>query len=395
MRVTNGMLQSGTMYALYNNMNSLDRLFTQMSTLKQIERPSDDPIIAGRSLKLQIDINGINQYETNVEEAMSWMEVTDGATMNITDILKEVKTRANYAATGTLTKEDKEKVLADIAQLSEQIKAELNTSYAGRYVFSGFKTGDAVYLEDDTNLIEDVTTASDMFLSSNMTIGNQSMTVGTDGMEIAEPGMTVVGNDITTAGGTTYTAGDTIPVGEVIPAGTVLEEGTIIPKNTKLPEGTKLTAGTIVPKGTANPKVVGNIEDDDIKYEIGSGVEIEVNENKMAQIMVVGYEQLLKDLTGAIEENDSEKISALIEDVDDVMSQVGERMADGGSRQTRLEFTLNRTTEEKTTFTELLSETEDIDIEDVYVEFNAQMAVYQSALQASSKIVINTLADYM
>ena len=43
----------------------------------------------------------------------------------------------------------------------------------------------------------------------------------------------------------------------------------------------------------------------------------------------------------------------------------------------------------------VLSETEDIDMEEVYTNFNVQYATYQSALQAMSKVITNTLADYL
>ncbi len=61
----------------------------------------------------------------------------------------------------------------------------------------------------------------------------------------------------------------------------------------------------------------------------------------------------------------------------------------------RIDYVKSRLTEQKTTFKNLLSETEDVDIEETYVEFNTQYATYQSALKATSKIITNTLADYL
>ncbi len=119
MRVTNGMMQLNTLNSLNSNMASLDKLFAQMSTLKKIQNPSDDPIVAGRALKLRIDVNQIEQYETNTEEAMSWMEVSASALTNMKDIMIDVRTRLNQAANGTLTTEDRQKILADIEQLTE------------------------------------------------------------------------------------------------------------------------------------------------------------------------------------------------------------------------------------------------------------------------------------
>ncbi len=137
MRITNGMMQASALNSLYKNMTSLDKLLDQMSTLKKIQKPSDDPIVAGRTLKLTIDVTAITQYQSNVEEAMSWMEVTDSAFTNMNSIMQEINTRLVQAANGPLEEADREKILTDIQQLTEQLKQEANVTYAGRYVFSG------------------------------------------------------------------------------------------------------------------------------------------------------------------------------------------------------------------------------------------------------------------
>ncbi|OON93957.1 MAG: flagellar hook-associated protein 3 [Candidatus Epulonipiscioides saccharophilum] len=379
MRITNNMIQYGTVNALFNNMDQLDRLYTQMSTLKKIEKASDDPIIAGRSLKLRIDVTEAEQYEKNSKEAMSWMEISDGAISNIENILKEVKTRLNQAATGTLTQEDKAKVQSDITQLSEQIKDELNTTYAGRFIFSGHKIDQPVYFDVDTILEKDVTSAIDIRVAKDMIIGSMGMTLNSP---------MIVASD-TTIAGQSYQAGDEVP------AGTILLQGNIIPEGTFIPKGTEFKEGTIVTASTANPDVAGNTVGQDIKYEIGVGIELEINETRLSDIFVGNYEKVLDNINEAIDTDDEERLSSLIESVDDTREALSERMADGGSRQVRLDLTQKRMAEDQVTFTELLSETEDVDIEEVYVEFNSQMMVYQSALKASAQVVMNTLADYI
>ncbi len=353
MRVTNGMMQNTVMSGLSSNMQSLDELFYQMTTLKKIQTPSDDPIIAGRALKLRVDVSELEQYETNVSQAMSWLEVTDSAMTNMNSILLEVRTRLNQAANDTLTESEREKILTDIQQLAEQLKQEGNTSYAGRYVFSGYKTDQPVYLEKDTEMTNDVVTGADFYLSDDMTVSAQ-----------------------TTIGDTTYAAGSTIPAGTLIP------------------EGTTITAGTVVPSGTANPEVFGHTDGQDIAYQIGTGTSLAVNQTGVTDFLS-NFENVLAEIIEAVENDDVEKLSSLIGDIDEVSDELSSLSADVGSRQTRLEFTSARITDNKITFTELLSQTEDVDIEEVYIKFNAQMMVYQSALQASSRVIVNTLADYL
>ena len=65
MRMTNGMMMNTTKLNINNNKVSVDRLNTQMSTQKKITKPSDNPLIAIKSLRLSTTLSQINQYYTN------------------------------------------------------------------------------------------------------------------------------------------------------------------------------------------------------------------------------------------------------------------------------------------------------------------------------------------
>ena len=91
----------------------------------------------------------------------------------------------------------------------------------------------------------------------------------------------------------------------------------------------------------------------------------------------------------------NEYFSNKLADIDKITASVSEKVSDLGSRMSRVEYTQTRLSEQKTTYKNLLSETEDVDIEETYTNFNVQYATYQSALQAVSKIITNTLADYL
>ena len=60
---------------------------------------------------------------------------------------------------------------------------------------------------------------------------------------------------------------------------------------------------------------------------------------------------------------------------------------------TRLNLTKSRLTEQKTNFTNLKSENEDIDLEEVVVGYSAAQLVYNASLTAASKVIQQTLFD--
>lgn len=376
MRITNGMIRNSSLNSLYDNMGRMNTLFNQMNTLKKIQRPSDDPIIAGRSLKLRLNVMESEQHKKNVDEAKAWMEVSETALSNMTNILKEIRTRANQAANGTLTPEDREKVVNDMEQLYKQLQQEANVTYAGRYVFSGFKTDQEVVLSKETATKQDVTIADDMELSHDITI----------------PQGTVLKQDITYQDQN----GNTV----VIAAGVPLPNDTVIPKGITLGKGTEIPAGTKMSEGMVNLEVLNTVQGQDIQYEIGVSNTINVNTTGVPQVM----QDIMYDIEAMLEKikdpNTSDEelnkfFTEMLDEVDEHLKTVSAMESDLGSRQTRLEYTESRLSDDKTNLTALLSKTEDVDIEEVYVEFNTQYMVYQSALQATSKVVMNSLADFL
>ena len=421
MRITQGMIQNSSLNTMYNNMNNLNTLYNQMNTLKKIQRPSDDPIIAGRSLKLRLNVMEAEQYSGNVDEAVSWMSVTEAALKNTTEIIKDIRTRCVQASNGTLTSEDRLKIVSDMEQLYSQLKQESNVTYAGRYVFSGYKTDQPVFfeketkLENNTKLKESMRLTGDMQLSAETELkGDMTIKAGSEiktdivlkTTDIKTPdlsvtplpeGIEVNGDVVTIKAGT-----DTISLGVdiVIKEGTKLQAGTTLPKGVEVPKGTELQAGTKLPAGVLNPNVHGYSEGQNIEYEIGVNNTLNVNTLGMPEMMhklLNNIEDMIAKISDESMTDDqlNEVFTDMIGHMDERLKETSKMTADLGSKQNRLEYTQSRLQDDKTNFTELLSNTEDVDLEEVYVEFNAQYMIYQSGLQATSKIIMNTLADFL
>ena len=149
MRITNGMMMNTTKLNINNNKVSVDRLNTQMSTQKKITKPSDNPLIAIKSLRLSTTLSQINQYcNNNIGDAQSWMDVTETALTNMKDIFKDAYRLCVNGATDTLSDEDRNTILTQLKGLSGQLYSEANADYADRTVFSGYKTNSTVTFTD-------------------------------------------------------------------------------------------------------------------------------------------------------------------------------------------------------------------------------------------------------
>ncbi len=150
MRVTNTMINRTSMRNMNRNKLSVDALNTQMTTQKKISRPSEDPVIAIRALRLRSQLSEINQYYTkNIPDAESWLDLTATALENMKKIVTEVYGECVKGSTDTLTEQDRDAILQNLQALRTQIYKEGNADNAGRTIFTGFKTSSQLTFERD------------------------------------------------------------------------------------------------------------------------------------------------------------------------------------------------------------------------------------------------------
>ncbi len=141
MRITNKIMQDNSLYNINSNKISQNNLSTQMSTQKKINRPSDDPVIAIRSLRLRSSVSQISQYyEKNVPDAESWIKVTEDALSTVTGVVTDLVKQATKAANSDLKSDDLDIIIQTMEGLEEEVYATGNVDYAGRFVFTGYRT---------------------------------------------------------------------------------------------------------------------------------------------------------------------------------------------------------------------------------------------------------------
>ena len=153
MRITNNIILHNTSSNINGNKINVDSLNQQMSSQKKIQRPSEDPVIAIRALRLRSNLSEIEQYyERNIPDAESWLDVTETALSNMKSILTDIRTQCEYGASDQLKTEDRNTILNTLEKLRQQVYSEGNADYAGRTVFTGYRTNKKLtFMEDETN----------------------------------------------------------------------------------------------------------------------------------------------------------------------------------------------------------------------------------------------------
>lgn len=139
-RITQSMLTTNLLADLQNVTNRLAQTQNQLSSGKQITKPSDDPFGTARALQFRADLAANQQYQANVNDASGWQNATDTALGQINSLTQRARDLLVQGANDTVSAAGRQSIAAEIDQITDSIKSIGNTEYAGRYIFAGSKT---------------------------------------------------------------------------------------------------------------------------------------------------------------------------------------------------------------------------------------------------------------
>lgn len=164
MRITAKIMQNNSLSNINTNKTLQDKLNTQMATEKKINRPSDDPVVAIRALRLRTNVSQVTQYyERNVPDADSWLQITEDALSTVSEVVTDMYDQCKKAASEKLTSVDRQTILDALKNLRDEVYSTGNADYAGRSVFTGYRTDSTLKFVADTrkhySITEHITTA--------------------------------------------------------------------------------------------------------------------------------------------------------------------------------------------------------------------------------------------
>lgn len=144
-RITDSMLARGILHDLSAADYRLSRTQRQLSTGRQLTRPSDNPFAANRALQLRSELEATRQYRRNVDDAAAWTTATETALSRITDIVQRSRELLVQGGNDSNGQVAREAIASEIDALTESLKQEANATYGGRYVLAGTATETAPY----------------------------------------------------------------------------------------------------------------------------------------------------------------------------------------------------------------------------------------------------------
>jgi flagellar hook-associated protein 3 FlgL len=282
----------------------------QLSSGKEVSRPSDDPLLVSKIMDLNNNILQNEQYNKNISDTLGWVLTQDSALDNMTSTLNRIRDLIVYGANGSLSETDRAAIKDEVVMKIEELADILNTNFDGRYIFAGQKTLTRPFsVNGDTLLYNEGGTPTD---------GSQENIV----REISK-GVTI---ELITNGSQIMTASGTEPGNEDL--------GAFLNNVVKA-----------------------------LKGEDGLGSD---------------------DLSGS-----------LLADIDKHIDNVLQVRSKIGAIYNRLEAAESRNESENINLNKLLSQREDIDVAEKYMEYSVMKTVYLASLQTGAQILQPSLLDYI
>ncbi|WP_426163770.1 flagellar hook-associated protein FlgL [Pseudoduganella sp. R-34] len=131
----NGVSQLNTLQA------QLQKTQLQLSTMRRVVTPSDDPVASARALEVSQSKSINTQYVTNRTNANASLSLVDNTLANTDDLLQEVKSKIVAAGNPGFTLADREALAKELEGRLEDLLGQANaTDGSGAYLFSGYKS---------------------------------------------------------------------------------------------------------------------------------------------------------------------------------------------------------------------------------------------------------------
>jgi len=140
LRITPGMMHMQLTRNLNRTLTEMSKLQEQMTTGRKINRASDDPVGITYALRYRSELSANEQYQKNVDMALSWLDFNDTVLQQAQDVLKRLKELAVQGSNGTNPDVALNNIADEVIQLKEQIVDIANSKLNGKYVFNGEKT---------------------------------------------------------------------------------------------------------------------------------------------------------------------------------------------------------------------------------------------------------------
>lgn len=149
LRVTQRTMYSTLTNQMNNNLSAYMESNIQGSTMKKVNKPSDDPAGMARILNYRTSIERITQLETSSDTALGWLQLADTTLSNSVSTLlgSSILPLAEQAATSTVTAENRKQIAQQLREYLGTLINLANTRYEDKCIFGGQNYNGSAFVE--------------------------------------------------------------------------------------------------------------------------------------------------------------------------------------------------------------------------------------------------------
>ncbi len=391
MRVTTRMLTQHTAANIMANAEAMQQTQRQLTTGKRILRPGDDPAGAALGVRLRSQNLRDDQYLRNIQLARTWLDTTDSVLGDIGDLLGRARELSVQASTGTLGAGDTAQVAEEINAIRNQIISSLNRSVdVDQHTFSGQMT-------DTVPISVDATTGIATFVGdTGVSLPNPTDLILDNGIDqvLATSPLTAKGSYsiVVTISGLQATITATRAADGKAETQTVA-----IPGAAPVPvEFANLGLNLVVNENltTINGNNTFEVDGVGLAHDIAPGSTLDVNVSAGSLMPILAQ---LKTLHTALVNGAGANSAAntAIGAIDVATDRVLSLRAQVGAKTNHIEFAQARREAMQIEGNRLLSVNEDIDLTEALTRLTAQQTVYKASLEVGSRVMQNSLLDFL
>ncbi|GAB2729236.1 flagellar hook-associated protein FlgL [Nocardioides pakistanensis] len=137
LRITQRLMTERSLAGMQTSFGRLAKAQEQISTGRQINRPSDSPTGTNTAMRLREQMAADTQYARNASDGLSWLGRTDNTLSSMLDQTRRSRDLMVQATNGTQGPESREALAKELEQLRESLLAAANTQHMGRPLFGG------------------------------------------------------------------------------------------------------------------------------------------------------------------------------------------------------------------------------------------------------------------
>ena len=177
MRITQSILYDTFITDIMRMQRSIYESSKKLSSGKEVNAPSDDPVKTAAILVSDTFLANLNQYRRNIDSTLTYLATAEDTLSATKDVLMRFQEIAASMAGGLVDANARGNAAIEVQTLMDQLVSFGNTQVGGKYIFSGYLTDTAAF--DAVGTYGGDTNKYQVKMDANSTV-----TIGVNGGEV-------------------------------------------------------------------------------------------------------------------------------------------------------------------------------------------------------------------